>query len=84
MITRNVVSLGNSCAGGDGGPGGNGGASGGGAGGISAGIVWAGEEPPLQTEVTFVLGAPGDGGIGGEPGVNDGLDGLALETYEAT
>jgi hypothetical protein len=78
-----IVDIGvDSCVGGAGGLGANGGASGGGAGGISVGIVWTGDEEPGQTDVTFELGTAGDGGIGGEPGVNDGIDGLARDTYE--
>jgi hypothetical protein len=77
-----VNSTTNSCYGGAGGPGAAGGASGGGAGGISVGIVWTGDEEPAQTNVVFELGTAGDGGIGGEPGVNDGIDGLARDTYE--
>jgi hypothetical protein len=79
-----AVSSNNSCDGGSGGPGGNGGASGGGAGGLSVGIVWAGEETPTQTEVMFKTGTFGEGGLGGEPGVNDGIDGLAQDVFEAT
>ena len=78
----NVVTVGNACPGGNGGRGGNGGASGGGAGGISVGIVWTGVAEPLQTQVTFQTGAPGEGGIGGEPGVNDGIDGVAQDVLE--
>ena len=78
----NVVSVGNSCAGGGGGRGGNGGASGGGAGGVSVGILWSGDHLPAQIEISFELGAPGVGGIGGEPGVNDGVNGIAQDVFE--
>ena len=79
----NAISALNSCDGGTGGRGGNGGASGGGAGGISVGIVWAGEAAPSQLEVTIEVGTAGEGGIGGEPGVNDGTPGVAHDTHEA-
>jgi hypothetical protein len=79
----NALSSLNSCNGGNGGRGGDGGASGGGAGGISVGILWAGEQAPDRSEVTFEFGTPGEGGLGGEPGVNDGIDGVALDVFEA-
>jgi hypothetical protein len=78
----NALSSLNSCDGGNGGPGGNGGVSGGGAGGISVGIVWSGNESPTQTQVTFTLGMPGYGGVGGEPGVNDGINGIAQDVLK--
>jgi hypothetical protein len=59
-----------------------GGASGGGAGGISAGIVWTGDEAPAQADVLIEIGTEGDGGLGGEPGVNDGIDGVAQTVLE--
>jgi hypothetical protein len=77
-----VVDSNNSCPGGGGGLGGNGGASGGGAGGISVGIVWSGENEPTRDEVTFAVDTPGDGGLGGEPGVNDGISGIAQDLLE--
>jgi hypothetical protein len=78
----NALSSLNSCGGGNGGRGGNGGASGGGAGGISVGIMWTGNESPTQTQVTSTLGMPGYGGVGGEPGVNDGINGIAQDVLK--
>jgi hypothetical protein len=72
----------NSCPGGNGGPGGDGGSSGGGAGGISVGILWSGEAP-VQIDVASALGDPGARGIGGEPGENDGVAGVAQNVLEA-
>jgi hypothetical protein len=66
------------CEGGTGGRGGKGGAGGGGAGGISVGVLWSGSEPILL-ENEYSIGDPGAKGIGGEPGVNDGAEGVAVE-----
>ena len=76
-----VILMINSCGGGNGGPGGSGGASGGGAGGISVGLVWNGEEPMIDAPM-FTLGSAGGRGIGGDPGNNDGVDGVAREVLE--
>jgi hypothetical protein len=81
-IGGNIESLADSCGGGNGGLGAAGGASGGGAGGISVGIVWSGDDLPDQTDVRFEIGTEGDGGIGGEPGVNDGIDGVTQTVLE--
>jgi hypothetical protein len=74
----------NACDGGAGGLGGKGGASGGGAGGISVGVLWNGEVGPSIGGTEYMLGTPGAKGIGGEPGVNDGIDGVAEEVLEVT
>jgi hypothetical protein len=34
--------------------------------------------------VVFAIGTAGEGGRGGEPGVNDGIDGVAQDVFEAT
>lgn len=69
------------CAGGKGGAGADGGPGGGGAGGVSAGIVWKGKTPTLNS-TTPKLGNKGTKGTGGKPGVNDGIDGDAKPTLE--
>ncbi len=63
--------------GGRGGTGGAGGAGGGGAGGVSAGILYKGTAPTVDSATTskFVQGAGGMKGAGGVPGTNDGIDG---------
>lgn len=71
------------CRGGRGGTGGRGGAGGGGAGGISAGAVWIGTASPIFDASYVLKGDPGAAGIGGEPGVNDGIPGVAREVLEA-
>ncbi len=65
------------CPGGRGGTGGAGGAGGGGAGGVSAGILYKGTAPTVDSASTskFVQGASGMKGAGGVPGTNDGIDG---------
>jgi hypothetical protein len=65
------------CTGGRGGTGGAGGAGGGGAGGASAGILYKGTAPTVDTGTTskFAQGAGGVKGAGGVPGTNDGIDG---------
>jgi hypothetical protein len=37
----------------------------------------------MQTGVTFTEGMPGTKGLGGEPGMNDGIDGVAEDVLEA-
>jgi hypothetical protein len=65
------------CLGGRGGSGGAGGAGGGGAGGVSAGILYQGTAPTVDTATTsnFTQGAAGLKGTGGVPGTNDGING---------
>jgi hypothetical protein len=66
------------CQGGAGGLGGNGAAGGGGAGGISVGIVWKGLMAPTVTaDTTNTNGKAGAKGVGGVPGTNDGVAGVA-------
>lgn len=69
------------CNGGNGGKGADGGAGGGGAGGVSAGIVWKGKAPTLNS-TTPKLGNKGTKGTGGKAGVNDGIEGDAKPTLE--
>lgn len=64
------------CQGVSGGIGGDGGAGAGGGGGLSVAVLFRGSQP-LLTDTTVVPGAAGARGRGGNPGVNDGLDGLA-------
>jgi hypothetical protein len=80
----NVVSLLNSCPGGNGGLGADGAAGGGAAGGLSVGILWKGATEPIQNALEITTGTPGTKGIGGEPGVNDGTDGESAEVLEAS
>jgi hypothetical protein len=65
------------CQGGRGGTGGSGGTGGGGAGGLSAGILYKGTAPTIDTATTsnFVQGQAGLKGTGGVPGTNDGING---------
>jgi len=65
------------CLGGRGGAGGLGGAGGGGAGGVSAGVLYKGTAPTLDSQTTssFVQGQKGTKGTGGVPTTNDGIDG---------
>ena len=71
------------CPGGVGGTGGNGGASGGGAGGISVGIVWSGAmAPTVSADTTITNGKFGANGIGGVPGTNNGIVGVAQKVLQ--
>ena len=63
--------------GGDGGNGGRGGAGGPGGGGPSVGLAWTKSQPKLSN-VTFVLGTAGRGGI---TSARIGTDGIVAETY---
>jgi hypothetical protein len=70
------------CQGGVGGLGGDGVPSGAGAGGISVGIIWKGDAAPTQSGLTVTTGTAGAKGIGGDPGMNDGVDGVAQEVLK--
>ncbi|HEX2881643.1 MAG TPA: hypothetical protein VHO25_19090, partial [Polyangiaceae bacterium] len=73
------------CDGGGGGEGGTGGNGGGGAGGVSVGVAWAGDfEPTVDTSTVITLGDPGAAGVGGDPGNNDGIAGVAQAILEVT
>ncbi len=72
----------NACPGGNGGRGASGGAGGGGAGGISVGILWSGDAAPVRQSGTIVTGIAGAKGIGGDPGNNDGVGGVAQQVLE--
>jgi hypothetical protein len=75
--------VGGGCPGGVGGLGGQGGAGGGGAGGISVAILWSGDVELVVDETTQrMVGTAGDPGIGGDPGNNDGIPGVAEEILE--
>ncbi len=68
------------CPGGTGGTGGVGGAAAGGAGGLSVGVLWKGAGAPTMdgaTQGKITFGAKGAKGVGGNPGTNDGPDGVA-------
>jgi hypothetical protein len=68
------------CQGGNGGKGGNGGGGGGGAGGITAGVLYKGAKPTLDTATKVTTGAFGTKGVGA--GL-DGIDGQKADTLEA-
>jgi hypothetical protein len=70
------------CPGGNGGIGAAGGAAGGGAGGLSVGVLWSGTIAPVLSDPIVTLGSAGMKGLGGDPGVNDGIDGVAGEVLE--
>ena len=66
------------------GAGGNGGGGAGGAGGISAGVVWKVTQPTLDTMTNTQISIATTGGtkgIGGNPGMNDGLTGIAQAVF---
>lgn len=65
------------CPGGNGGLGAAGGAGGGGAGGLSVGVLWSGTIEPILSDPTVTLGIAGMKGLGGDAGVNDGVEGVA-------
>ncbi len=75
----------NGCAGGDGASGGNGGSGGGGAGGLSVGALYQGTAPQFDAATTaaVTIGAAGKKGIGGVPGANDGVVGVAGSLLDA-
>lgn len=73
-----VVSSINACPGGNGGKGAKGGAGGGGAGGVSVGIIWKGAiAPTVSADTNITVGKAGTKGVGGVPGANDGIAGVA-------
>lgn len=82
-IDQNAVG----CSGGQGGNGGKGGNGAGGAGGISVGILWKGSTAPTMDTATtaaiVVASKGGSKGIGGTPGGNDGIDGVAQNVLQA-
>ncbi len=73
-----------SCPGGSGGNGGPGGPGGGGQGGHSVGIAFIGTAPDISATTTVAPGSPGAKGVGGNPGMNDGVPGLACKTLDFT
>ncbi len=73
------------CAGGIGGQGAKGAPGGGGAGGSSVGILYTGQAPNADTNTTITI--PSNAavkGTGGDPGVNDGVDGAKVAVLQAT
>ena len=70
------------CQGGNGGLGAAGGAGGGGAGGVSVGLLWSGTTEPVLSDPMVTLGIQGLKGLGAEPGVNDGVHGVAQGVLE--
>jgi hypothetical protein len=71
------VQAGGGCPGGVGGNGANGGHGGGGAGGISVPLVYSAAKPTLSSGTKLTPGKAGAGGAGGNPGVNNGIAGVA-------
>ncbi len=68
----------NYCSGGAGGKGADGTAGGGGAGGVSIALLTlASSIDDRNASTSLRVGAAGDGGVGGLPGVNDGINGLS-------
>ena len=59
-----------------------GGSSGGGAGGVSAGVVFKGRIAPTLTETPVTKDAGGEKGIGGTPGMNDGINGASEDVFD--
>jgi hypothetical protein len=70
------------CGGGNGGLGGRGAAGGGGAGGLSVAVLWNADVPPTLISTDFTTGTRGSGGSGGDPGMNDGIVGVAANVLE--
>ena len=72
------------CAGGFGGRGSAGGTGAGGVGGSSVAVLYTGTVPTLDssTQGAMTFGAKGLKGIGGKPGVNDGIDGVAMTVHQ--
>lgn len=77
---------GGGCMAGEGGKGGNGGAGAGGAGGVSIGVLYKGTKPAVDaaTDAAISVGAAGDKGLGGAPGVNDGPAGVAEKVKDVS
>jgi hypothetical protein len=73
---------GGGCLGGNGGKGADGGAGGGGAGGMSIGYMFKGPKPTLDTDAVVTKGTAGKKGGGGVT-TNDGIDGIAEDSFEA-
>lgn len=74
------------CNGGNGGTGGAGGSGGGGAGGVSYGVLYSGTKPTIDDATTAkitVASAVATHGVGGAPGTNDGIDGVATPVAAA-
>ncbi|MDB4946157.1 MAG: Glycine-rich cell wall structural protein precursor [Labilithrix sp.] len=69
------------CSGGTGGKGGDGGSGGGGAGGISAAVLYKGGAP-TNNNSTLTPGKAGGKGVGGTPGMNDGVEGKSADMLE--
>jgi hypothetical protein len=65
------------CAGGEGGSGADGAPGGGGAGGVSAAALTLNGSVEWDRATTLSVGVPGEAGLGGLPGVNDGIKGLS-------
>ena len=75
--------VGNGCVGGNGGNGSAGGSGAGGVGGLSVGVLYKGSAPTVDSATTTALGTAGAKGIGGTAGVNDGIDGAAMQSMQA-
>lgn len=73
------------CAGGVGGQGGMGAAGGGGAGGISVGVLYTGNKPVFDMTTNIVVPSTvAPKGTGGDPGKNDGIDGVCQASMLAS
>jgi hypothetical protein len=75
---------GNMCSGAAGGKGARGGPGGGGAGGVSIGILYTGVAPVTDVATQVLPGTAGVGGVGGDPGVNDGVVGVSGSVENVT
>ncbi len=74
------------CQGGPGGVGGTGGAGSGGVGGVSAGVIWKGSPPSIDSATQTAISVAASGGkkgTGGNSTVHDGLDGVAMTVYQS-
>jgi hypothetical protein len=76
------VSGGLGCYGGAGGRGSDGGAGGGAAGGISVPVVHTADSTVTLNDAVLTPGVAGPAGLGGKPGVNDGVPGISAPTYQ--
>ncbi len=77
-----AVTGGPGCYGGAGGRGSDGGAGGGAAGGISVPVVHTTDSTLTLNDAVLTPGVAGPAGVGGKPGVNDGVPGISAPTYQ--
>jgi len=74
---------GSGCLGGNGGQGSQGGAGGGGAGGVAFGVLYQGSAPTTDATTQASAQTAGGQGVGGDPGVNDGVVGMTAGLQNA-